>query len=485
MTEQNRARNILFRQLTTVTHREYAPAVQQFRTAFDEDPDFILRACAYLAYGNTKIRDQEDIAVITLLQAPAMYRKARVAGKAFLLGSDVYHTEPELRGLPPYRIFRVLQFIANSDRKVSRMSRALANDYLNMLEADPMRFDGVAIRSRKDMKWLYAHNHIKPNERAQAVLFDDNPPADSSLAVLKQIANSNDVNEQARLVIDNKIPYTVAASVLPKMSPVVGVALIEVMTPTQALNSRGWVERSGLLEIQEVKDAFTYKLSQATASVASADHRKSAQGSDEDVQAAIDAAKQKAVEKSDKIESDVLLLVDKSGSMSNAIHTAVEFGSRIAPICSGELMVVAFDSGARLIDVHAGENLQAWREAFMGIRAGGGTSMQRGLEFAIERGFMPQKIVLITDGDEMSGSFRMTVERYSQQGVEPSITQITVDAPEQNRLSRAMEQSHLRYDQFVYSGDYYIFDQVVSLLAGAPVKSLIETILETELPRII
>jgi hypothetical protein len=251
-TETNRARNILYRQLMQVPHRDYAPAVSQFRTALEEDPDFVMRACVYLAMGNTKIRDQEDISIITLLQSPAIYRYAREAGRVLLLGSDFYDIEPaKMSGLPPFRVVRVLQFIAGSDRKVPRLAKSLATDYVRGLEADPRRFDGVAIRGRKGLKWLYTNYHIKPSERADAILFKEQMPEDSSLGVLKQIANSDNVNEQARLVVEHKIPYRVAISVLPKMNPVVGVALIDAMSPTEALNSRSWVERSGLLEIPE------------------------------------------------------------------------------------------------------------------------------------------------------------------------------------------------------------------------------------------
>jgi hypothetical protein len=209
---------------------------------------------------------------------------------------------------------RVFQFVnEQSEHKIPRLLKTMANDYLHMLESDPLRFDGVVIQNRRNMRWMYTNFHIKPSARANDILFHDNPPEDSKLSVLKQIANSTDTIEQANLVIDNKIPYRVAVSVLPKVTPEIGVALIAAMSPTEALNSRSWVERSGLLEMPEVKDVFVSKVSKATASVASADHRASAQGQDEDVQAAVEQAKQKSVEKADRIEKDLLILVDKSG----------------------------------------------------------------------------------------------------------------------------------------------------------------------------
>lgn len=483
MTETNRARNILFQQMMQVPHRDYAPAVAQFNTALAEDPDFVMRACVHLAMGNTKIRDHEDIAVITLLQAPSAYPYAREAGRVLLLGSDFYQTEPEdLSGLPPYRVMRVLKYVAGSDKKVPRLAKSIANDYVRGLEKDPRRFDGVAIRNRNNLKWMYVNYHIRPSDRADGILFKNQMPEDSIFDILKQIAHSNNVNDQARLVIEHKIPYRVAVSVLPKMNPIIGVALIDAMTPTEALNSRSWVERSGLLEMPDVKDVFINKISQATKSVASAEHRASSQGTDAEVQAAVEQAKQTAVEQADRIEGDLLLIVDRSASMENAIGTAIEFGSRIAPLCDGDIMVVTHNDYAQEITVADKSSLSGWQRAFTGVRANGMTNMQRALELALQRGFMPQKIVLVTDGGENQGSFRQTVEQYAEQGVEPAIAQITVDSREHNSLAQRMEQSHLRYDQFVFSGDYYVFDQVAALLGGPPAKSIVEKILETQFP---
>lgn len=222
MTEQNRARTLLFNNLTRVQHREYAPMVSELHQALEADPDFISRACVYLANGGTNIRDTADCAVITLLTSPTLYPEYREAGRCMLLGNDVYSTLPEdikLSGFEPFRIFRIEEFIRKYSVKAPRWMRETMTDYVRSLEGQPTRFDGVAIRNRKALKSVYTHYHIKPDERAQAILFDDNPPADSKLGILKQIANSTDVREQVRLVVENKIPYVVASSVLPKMTP--------------------------------------------------------------------------------------------------------------------------------------------------------------------------------------------------------------------------------------------------------------------------
>src|SRR3954449_909276 len=54
--------------------------------------------------------------------------------------------------------------------------------YLREREADPEWFDGSVLVARKVIKRLYALPHITPGQRAQRILFDDDPPEDSRLA---------------------------------------------------------------------------------------------------------------------------------------------------------------------------------------------------------------------------------------------------------------------------------------------------------------
>lgn len=487
--ELDRARSLALRSLMKVAHRDYAPGVAELHEAIETDPDLISRFCVFLVLGGTAIRDQIDIAIITLLQAATEFPEYREAGKLLLLGSDVYDiAEPyqDLITLPPFRIFRIAQFIDQSDRKVSRLLKTAMRGYIRMLEKDTYRFDSVALLNRGNLRWAYRRFHIKPNSLAQAILFDNKPPADSKFAAIKQIVAEPDIAEKAKLIVDAKLPYRIASTLIPKLDATAGIALVNAMSPTEALNSRKWVESSGLLNIKEVKDLYLSKVKRATKSVASADHRKSAQGTDEEVQAAVQEAKQTSTEQGQRIESNLLILVDKSGSMQNAIDVAIKFGARIAPLCDGDLMVVAHNTEGRVISVSSSERnrLSAWEEAFKGIRAGGGTAHQRGLTKALESGFMPESIVLITDGGENSLDFTQNLENFAANtGFEPHVVMIHLSGGEENRLGQRLESSSLRYDELEFEDDYYLFDQVGALLGGPAAKSLVQRVLDTELPR--
>ena len=45
--------------------------------------------------------------------------------------------------------------------------------------------------ARKALKRLYALLHVKPGERAQQILFDEDPPADSRLFALRELAKAD------------------------------------------------------------------------------------------------------------------------------------------------------------------------------------------------------------------------------------------------------------------------------------------------------
>lgn len=487
----------MYQALMQVSHRNYGEMVPQWREALREDPDFFACACVHI-YNETKIRDQADVACITLLQAPSTYPLYREAGRCMLLGNRVYQTDVSVSGLPPFRIFRVWDYVRKSDVKIPTLLKSTMRDYLAALEANDAWFDAVALRNRKALKAAYKYHHVKPSDRAQVILFDEKPPADSKLGVLKEIANEQNPRDQARLVIQHKIPYTVAASVLPKMNAAVAVALIDVMSPQEALNSIGWVKQSGILEIAEVREAFEAKVSRATASVATAEHRKSAQTTDEGLHAAVEKARQKAVDQEKhRIEKATLFMGDASSSMDRYFNVMQQIGSRVMPICDGEFSCTLFSDFAQELKV-PGNTLTDWQAAFKGKRANGWTNMQAGLDLALKNGFMPEQVIVITDGGENRGtyvrndvgSFARALSRYADETQSnPNVIVVglrNTNGDYDNRFARSIRDAGFNVDEFPPPEgeyDYNLFDQIVAVCGGPPAVTLVQRIMETVLPR--
>ncbi len=493
MSEQDRTRMSLWNSIVSVPHRDYSKLVPVFSLAMKTDPDFASRAMVELRF-RSKIRDVVDAGIITLLQSDPQFPEFREAGRCLLLGAgDIYNVGPDeyssLQGLEPYRILRIDHHIRRSDHKSPRLMKSIAHDWFASLQKNHRRFDGVVMRpnGKRGLKAMRRSYHVAIQSYAQRILIDNDPPEGSMSWAARQVRLTTDVVEKARLVMKYHLPYVVASSLMPKTVEA-GIALVDIMTPTQALNSRSWVEELGILEIPEVKAVYLAKVGQATASVASAEFRKSAQGTDTEVQAAISQAKERAVQTSDRIDRDTLLLVDKSGSMESAITFAQHTASRIAPLCDGAFAVVAFDTNGRVI-TSRDNSLAGWQVAFRMIRANGGTSAGAGLSTALSAGFMPEQVVVITDEDENQRPFYADVLQQYVEQTGLMVNTYVISLPmnyfivRHNGLSRSLVAAHLPCERFeIDSSDYYVLDQISQMLTGKKGTTLVDLILQRQLP---
>ena len=92
-------------------------------------------------------------------------------------------------------------------RNPPRSLRTEITRYLREREADADWFDGTVLVARKALKRLYALLHVKPGERAQQILFDEDPPADSRLFALQGAGQGRRrPAEQARAIIEHRDP---------------------------------------------------------------------------------------------------------------------------------------------------------------------------------------------------------------------------------------------------------------------------------------
>ncbi len=199
--------------LLTTPHRELAMIWPIHQEMVAKDPRFYVRLAAWYA-DHGDVRDHKEMFIVTLVLSD--FEGHRDAGLAML------------RALPPYEVVRVLDFIHG--RKKTKTVRPAAKDgkkrtkkpakekadapaqkvveefglfrnppralkteiarYLREREEDAEWFDGCVLTARKAIKRLYALLHIKPGERAQRILFEEDPPADSRLAALKKLAQA-------------------------------------------------------------------------------------------------------------------------------------------------------------------------------------------------------------------------------------------------------------------------------------------------------
>ena len=338
--------------LLTTPHRRLEQVADLHRDMVARDPLFYGHlAVWYQRQGD--VRDHKEVFIAHLLTSDL--EPHRSAG--FVL----------LQELPPYQVSRVIAFMKRQLGKTPRSARTAVERYLRKREAEPRLFDRAALRARKALKHLYASLHIRPDDRADRILFKDDPPADSLLHVVKQVAGASTSAEQARLIVEHRLPYTVAVGAVRKVTPAVLVALIDAMSPQEVINNLKSLKARGAMEHREVKELIEVKLDQARGddrvSAYKAAVAAEAAGLGGETARRLEKITEEQVKKRGTIRRSTALLVDKSSSM----HQAIEIGKRIAAMISGitesELVVYAFDTVPYPITAD-GDDLAAWEKAF-------------------------------------------------------------------------------------------------------------------------
>ena len=371
-------------------------------------------------------------------------------------------------------------------RNVPRSLKTEITRYLREREADADWFDSTAITARKTLKRLYALLHVKPGPRAQAVLFDEAPPAGSKLAGLKELAKAESPDDQARLIVAFDIPFRVAVGLVKQVTPKVLMALVGRMSPQEVINNLDMLRKRGAFDDAGVKALVESKLESAkTATRVSAFKAEKALESvpvSAAVRKQLEAVADAQVKARGRIARPTALLIDKSGSMSQAIEIGKRLGSLLAAIADKELFVYAFDTIAYPVEA-AGPELSAWERALTGITAGGGTSVGVGIDQLRRKKQYVEQIVVVTDeGENAEPRFVPALQKYREElKADPAICFVKVTGAT-SELEDACKTAGIAADAYQFNGDYYALPNLVPLLARPSKLELLQEILEYPLP---
>ncbi|MBW4695844.1 MAG: hypothetical protein KME27_29355 [Lyngbya sp. HA4199-MV5] len=457
--------------LLTTPHRKLEQVAEIHKLIVELDPIFYGHLAVWYQR-NGDVRDHKEVFVAHLLTSDL--GEHRDAG--FIM----------LQEFPPYQVARVVDFMKQHRNKLPRSARTAVQRYLKVRESNPALFDRAALRGRKAMKHLYASLHIKPGERANAILFRDHPPVGSLAEVLKQLAKAESAAEQARLIVEFKLPYTIAIGAVKQLTPVVLVALINSMTPQEVINNLKSLKARGAMDHPEVKALIDGKLDEASkgARVAAFKAQVAADAADLDADtvARLEKVTNEQVKRRDVITRPTALLVDKSGSMENAI----ELGKRIAALISGitqaDLFVYAFDNIPYPVTAQ-GKELTDWERAFQHIKAGGGTSIGAPLEAMRKKRQIVDQIIIVTDeGENAAPYFGEVYKTYCRElAIMPNVVIVRVGGY-CNWLESQLKGQQAPVETFTFAGDYYSLPNLVPLLTRPSRLDLLMEILDLPLP---
>ncbi len=468
--------------LLRTPHREVEPYIVLFRFVYDRDPLFFGQL-AFWYFDNGSVHDLKQL-FIAFLATSKFSDEHRDAGLALL------------KKLPPYQVERVLTIVKGHRQgekciegisaSVPRSLRTAIEQYLRERERNTDQFDSVALHARKSLKSLYASLRIKPGDYAQRVLFDNAPPAGSRLHVLKELAKQTDAASQAKLIIENRIPYRVAISSIKKLTPSLLVALVNAMTPQEVINNLSSLKKRGAMDNADLRQLIENKLEEAKTDkrVSALKSREAIKvaGLDEQLTKMVEAVGDKQIKSKARIKRPTALHIDKSGSMQVAIEVGKQIAAISAPCCEAGLFVYAFDTLAYPINAK-GPELSDWEKAFKGIQAGGGTSCGVALEMMRRKGERVEQIVMVTDQDENTQPLLLaTLQQYSSEmGVTPDVLLVNVGSYS-NKLETQLTHSGFTCDTFTFTGDYYSLPSLLPMIAGGTRLELLMSIMSHPMP---
>lgn len=482
----------LYQHFTTLPHRDLAPVIAVMQRGLDELPMDAAQTLVWLAE-KSAIRDLVDAAVIALLKSNPDH-PFRQAGRCILMGETIYPdriSPPGVwQGLPPFRILRVLEQLVTGQPKTTRLATKLFSEFLYSLEGDPGRADYVVAQNRSAIQRLWRDRHLRPDDfpTVYAFLHGEAPEGTINWAI-RELGKIEGAIEKVIFGVQNKIPFRILLGLVPNR-PETRIALIEAMSPQEALNSRAMLESAGVLQIPEVKEAFLAKVKKATRSVATIEQRKSTRGADADVNAAIAEARQTAA-KQYAINGFVVIALDTSGSLREGIEYAPQVASIIFPAAQageGDVVICTFNTHARWVPLQE-DSYDGVKRALSVYRADGGTDVGSVFELAqktVEPS--PAAYVFITDLDDVSHRFLQKYQAHAAHiGYQPRLVFVRVGSPTAtDTITHELDRAGIPYDLLRYDGtDPYVLDQLPALLSGAAPQSIWEQIMGTEIPRLI
>lgn len=390
-------------------------------------------------------------------------------------------------------------------RNFRGMLKHAARTYCRVREQDQAWMEGALIRNRDLFKTFYVRTHTVPlnddNSWLNKYLFRGETVEGTRLHALRMLSREKDPTKQAEIIVEHKLPYTSVVSCVSNITPTVLVALIESMSPQELLQSLKSLKRRGAFDNPDIKAMIDNKLKQAKKSkkgkVDALKGQKVAQVApdlDADTLAIVQDVTDTQLKRHGQIRARTLLMVDKSGSMEDAIELAKELGAAIAQACveGNPPLGYMFDRIPTEISWLASDGditkKSSWDKKLRMFRADGGTDPDSVVRAMMLKGTVVDQIVLITDeGENTVGRFASELKNYERQfGLMPNVVIVRVSGKRygcSDRMQRSLENLGITVDVLPCEKiDQVAIPNLIHLLSRKSVFELVQEILALPLP---
>jgi hypothetical protein len=263
-------------------------------------------------------------------------------------------------------------------------------------------------------------------------------------------------------------------------------ALVNAMSPQEVINNVASLKERGAMDNPDIKALIDAKLG-----AAKKDKRVSAYKAKVALEAAdatgelaeqLEEITETQVKSKGSIKRPTALMIDKSGSMHQAIEVGRQLGAMISAICESDLFAYAFDTAAYPIKVK-GTSLVDWEKALAGINANGGTSCGVALEWMRKKGERVEQIIMVTDeGENTAPLFKDAYTAYAEAlKVRPDVVFVKVGGASAH-LEKVCNDLGVTVRPFEFKGDYYALTNLIPLLTRPSMVDLLMEIMDYPLP---
>lgn len=494
MNKEQDTRVQILNSLLDSTHRDVARVVNTHKDMLEKDPLFYGHLGCW-AMENTDIRDHKEVFVASLLLSE--YSEHREAGYVLL------------QKFPPHQVVRIKNHVKNVFKKnPPRIMKSAVKTYLKGFELDEARFDGAASsRQKKALVGLYSSFRIKPGAnqeedttvvldgdeckvtRAQAILFEDQPPVGSRPYYTKMLSKVEDPVEQAKMIVEHRIPYTTAVGAISNMTPTVLAALINNMSDQEILVNLGSLKRRGALNNKDIKALVDKKLKKVKKSkkvdVLKAVKTAEKSGVDADMAKQLVNISDHQLKQKGRISRSTALIVDKSSSMRVAIEISKGIGAMISTIVEGDFYCITADTASYEIKCKS-SSLDDWQKAMRMVKANNATSCGVGIRHLINNNYFVEQIIMVTDqGENRHPLFLDELQRYKTKfGVMPRVIFVNCGRWSCHKLEDQCNSAGIECEAINIpdGADYYSIPNLIPLLTVPGRLELVEQIMQVPLP---
>jgi len=480
-------RKQLLNSFISCSHRDKRKIYPIHQELHDGDPDFYSHLASWY-FDTGEGRDIKEV-FASILSVSKFGQDIKNVGHAII------------DRLPPRQVANAVSFIGEQIVKIRDEStkkhkevkigmkknipsslKTAIEKYLRRREKTVEALDTAIISSRKSVKKLYQLSHTKPSSLAQKILFDNNPPEGTNCYILKQISKSSDVNEKINLYLNSKIPFVVARPAMGKIDAVKMAALLGSMTPQQVINTIHILKKFGLDKIPSTRQLIKQKLTEAkTDKRVSAYKAKKAIESanvDGDLAKELDDVTEAQIKNKGTIKPYTAIVVDKSGSMHEAVEVGKRVASMVAAISEKKPELIFFDSIARKVEL-TDYSLSAIEKACARIFATGNTSIGSPIRFLKKNGIKVEQICIITDqGENTEPYFESEIKDYMAEIGKVSVTVINIGCVNARPIEEASKKLGLEINSWDFKGDYYSLPDIIPLLQRKTADELLEEIMK-------